>query len=952
MSYHLFFDLSYHPDFDLHLPTAYIAEERAGYWHLFKRATPEVLQSLHLWQPSEAAAAAIALVDDLQPPALLKKYLKKGTTLEELYRNKEHKKHLQEQVEERTAQLLQCVVEQRMPLTVGYTHRDEIAKKRVAVSDKVLTPSLEFEKTAEGIIYRLYLFEGEQRITPREAAIELLNNAYCWLVLDGSLVRVADLKASHLKPFLTKEATLIPERNIEEYFEKFLKKILRKVPIKAIGFAVIERKELLGAELRLLHDFFANHYKLTIAFDYGGYTFESQQRKDTQSDLAFDEQRTPKIYHYRRDKEAEAVYHKALTRLGFAEEEGTFYLKDSTDPFATYAALLTHRAELTQAGFSVSKLLVGDKEIAFEEPALRQSPTTTDNDWFDLNIEVQHGDCRFHFKELVGNLKAQNPVYELPNGKLFIIPQEWFARFGTVVKYTQERGGKLQLPRSNYALLEALPELRPASLLQEVDYTPSPNLKATLRPYQIAGVKWLLEHYHNGMGACLADDMGLGKTLQTLALLTHIHDSLPEHPSPYADLFSQGELLREPLRVLVILPSSLIFNWYDEAKRFAPHLKCTQYVGSDRKVKLNRLQHYDLVFTSYPIVALDAKLLQRHEFRYIILDESQRIKNHTSKTFKAINSLKAAHKLSLSGTPIENSLSDLWAQMQFINPDILQTYASFNKHFIIEIQKKHNPVALEELKTIISPFLLRRTKAQVLTDLPDMEEQIAYCSLADEQRKWYEREKSKVRNELLHIEGQVSQISTLKMLMRLRQISNHPRLADKESTLPSGKYEEVISTLQMIVSSGQKALVFSSFTTHLQLYEDWCKQAGVKYVHLSGSTPLAERRVAVSTFQSDPTVPLFFLSLKAGEVGLNLTRASYVLLLDPWWNPFSERQAIGRAHRLGQENKVNVIRFVSKDTIEEKIIKLQQAKAALSAELVEEKTIISEVMEQMEDILA
>ena len=176
------------------------------------------------------------LVDELQPPALLKKYLKKGTTLEELYRNKEHKKHLQEQVEERTAQLLQCVVEQRMPLTVGYTHRDEIAKKRVTVSDKLLTPSLEFEKTPEGITYRLYLFEGEQRITPSEVAIELLNNAHCWLVLGGSLVRVADLKASHLKPFLTKEATLIPERNIEEYFEKFLKKILRKVPIKAIGF--------------------------------------------------------------------------------------------------------------------------------------------------------------------------------------------------------------------------------------------------------------------------------------------------------------------------------------------------------------------------------------------------------------------------------------------------------------------------------------------------------------------------------------------------------------------------------------------------------------------------------------------------------------------------------------------------------------------------------------------
>ena len=293
--------------------------------------------------------------------------------------------------------------------------------------------------------------------------------------------------------------------------------------------------------------------------------------------------------------------------------------------------------------------------------------------------------------------------------------------------------------------------------------------------------------------------------------------------------------------------------------------------------------------------------------------------------------------------------------MQFINPNILGSYSQFNKYFRTEIEKKHNPIALEELKGIISPFLLRRTKQQVLKDLPDIEEQIAYCPMSEAQEKWYEQEKSKVRNQLLRIDTETDsaafKLNAINMLTKLRQISNHPKLIDPQSEIPSGKYEEVISHLEQLWRAGQKTLIFSSFTSHLALYEDWCKKEKIKYVLLTGATPLEARKIAVERFQNDKEVSFFFISLKAGEVGLNLTAASYVLLLDPWWNPFTERQAIGRAHRLGQENKVNVIRFVSRNTLEEKIIRLQKSKKELSEHLIEEDTLKNDALEHLEELL-
>jgi SNF2 family DNA or RNA helicase len=481
-------------------------------------------------------------------------------------------------------------------------------------------------------------------------------------------------------------------------------------------------------------------------------------------------------------------------------------------------------------------------------------------------------------------------------------------------------------------------------------------VKATLRPYQEEGVQWLLEHFNNGMGACLADDMGLGKTLQTLTTLTAVHEQLSETQRTEAiqlDIFgTEIPSKKEYLKALIVLPSSLIFNWYNESKKFTPHFSRLQYIGSDRKALQKKLDRYDLVFTTYAIISRDLAVFEKYNFRYLILDESQYIKNKTSKVFNAVNSIPAENKISLSGTPIENSLADLWSQMQFINPNILGTYAFFDQTFKIPIEKKQDQESLFELKKLIQPFILRRTKEQVLKDLPEMSEQIFYCDMEADQEKLYEEEKSKARNFLLGTDAnQNNKISIINTLMRLRQLSNHPKMVDSKSDIDSGKYLAVTSYLRTLVQSNQKTIVFSSFVSNLNFYKDWCKTNKISFCELTGATAAKDREEQVNRFQNDDSTLLFFISLKAGGVGLNLTKASFVLFLDPWWNPFAEKQGIGRAHRMGQMNKVNVIRFISKNTVEEKIIRLQETKKLLSDSLLEEDFLSADIEENLEYIL-
>jgi non-specific serine/threonine protein kinase len=498
-------------------------------------------------------------------------------------------------------------------------------------------------------------------------------------------------------------------------------------------------------------------------------------------------------------------------------------------------------------------------------------------------------------------------------------------------------------------------------------------LKAELRPYQLAGAQWLAQHYHEGLGACLADDMGLGKTLQTLAILlfakekqsgkaataTGVQPSLFDGPA----LGAASNLV--PLQALILLPASLVFNWEREIKKFAPGISVCRHVGPGRTKDGRILGRYDLVLTTYQTAQRDLDLLKKIDWEYIVLDESQYIKNPQSGIFKAVGELPAKHKISLSGTPIENSLSDLWAQMQFLNPGMLGSFSYFKKHFIKAIEKQEDTLKKAELRRLVGPYLLRRTKEEVAPDLPPLTEKIFYAEMTEGQAKLYEKEKSAVRNKLLNL-GDPSlpqnRVAVLAALTRLRQIANHPGLVEglseglpgtlQQPPVPaSGKFSDVLEYWDTIRRAGHKALVFSSFEKYLQLFRAQFEEEGHPYAWLTGDVSQAQRKQAVDDFAKDPKIQAFFMTTKAGGVGLNLTAADYVFVLDPWWNPFVENQAIARAHRIGQTEKVVAVKFISKDSIEEKILKMQERKSALAGDFLASPEKVACTKEGLEELL-
>jgi SNF2 family DNA or RNA helicase len=427
--------------------------------------------------------------------------------------------------------------------------------------------------------------------------------------------------------------------------------------------------------------------------------------------------------------------------------------------------------------------------------------------------------------------------------------------------------------------------------------------------------------------------MGLGKTIQTLALLQHnkeyhISKKLTGNETEL-NLFSGSDT---KLTSLIIVPASLIYNWENEIKRFVPEMNVYSYKGNQRKKSTSYFQNFDIILSSYHTIRQDIELINTFNFHYIILDESQVIKNPASMLYRTVTSLKSEFKLVLTGTPVENSLTDLWTQLNFVNPGLLGDLAFFRREFAKPIEKMGDDEKELKLRKIIKPFILRRTKEMVARDLPPVSEQTVFCDMSDDQFKLYEEEKSSVRNSILKsissTGSEKSAIIVLQGLLKLRQLANHPVLANEEYAYGSGKFETVLQDMESVISEGHKILVFSSFVKHLDLYAEELGKKRIRFAMLTGAS--TKREKIVNSFQNDPDNKIFLISLKAGGVGLNLTAADYVFILDPWWNPASEMQALNRAHRIGQQKSVFVYRYITSNSIEEKIVKLQEKKSQLA----------------------
>ena len=620
---------------------------------------------------------------------------------------------------------------------------------------------------------------------------------------------------------------------------------------------------------------------------------------------------------------------------------------DSFSWMAMYrAALETRGFELVQHAKDGKRYFTGASTIRIE--------INENIDWFDIKAIIQFGDFKVPFYYLKNLILNKQREFKLPNGEIAVIPEEWFTKYSELFAFMdgESEDGAHKLKKHHIALVHELSEdsLARVSMNRKLEqlrnfdqieeFALPEGFKGTLRPYQQAGYNWM--HFLNSykFGGCLADDMGLGKTVQTLAFLLSqkIEDTKNRNTS------------------LLIVPTSLIYNWELEARKFAPTLKLHIYSGTGRDKNMEKFAKYDLVITSYGIARLDEELLKKFYFHYIILDESQAIKNPSSSTSIAVRNLGSRFKLILTGTPIENSTMDLWSQMTFINPGLLGGITFFKNEFLNPIEKKGDADKIKKLYSIIKPFILRREKKQVAKDLPDKIESIRYCTMTEAQEKLYEETKSYFRNKILENETSAKngqkQIILLQGLTKLRQIANHPKMIDENYLEDSGKLEDVFYMLDEAIEGGHKVLVFSQFVKHLTIFRDHLDEKNSTYCYLDGSSQ--DRQAQVEEFQKNENIKIFLISLKAGGVGLNLTAADYVFILDPWWNPAVEAQAVDRAHRIGQDKTVFTYKFITKNTVEEKILLLQNKKKALAGELIsnEEGFIKSLSKEDIEMILS
>jgi len=591
---------------------------------------------------------------------------------------------------------------------------------------------------------------------------------------------------------------------------------------------------------------------------------------------------------------------------------------------------------LIQRGWQVH---ADGKEV--RQPAMVKFNVRSDIDWFELTADVDFNGQKANFPELLAALSRGDQTIRLDDGSLGILPEEWLEQYGILaglgtasedgVRFSTAQLGLVDALLSNQEFVDLddrfLEVRAKLASFDGIEPRAQPrNFHGELRPYQREGLGWLHFLQDYGFGGCLADDMGLGKTVQMLALLQERRQSRERQ-----------------LPSLVVVPKSLMFNWIQEIVKFAPELTFMEYTGPERADLRPKIPETDLILTTYGTLRRDILELKDQEFDYAVLDEAQTIKNAASQAAKASRLLKARHRVALSGTPIENHLGDLWSIFEFLNPGMLGRSSAF-KTFATETT---NEASRRTIASGVRPFVLRRTKGQVAKDLPEKFEETIYCKMGERQRQLYSEMRDYYRDSLLGLVKKQgmgkSRMHVLEALLRLRQAACHPALLDKGSDEDAfAKLDVLCPQLEELIQEGHKSLVFSQFTSMLSIVKKHLDQRGIQYAYLDGQT--RKRKQVVDQFQNDPNTSVFLISLKAGGLGLNLTEADYVFLLDPWWNPAVEAQAIDRAHRVGQTRRVFAYRLICRDTVEEKILELQKQKRELADAILEsEGTPLSEL---------
>jgi hypothetical protein len=922
------------------------------YQRLFSHTAKEFTKHL-----SESDLKIIKILDETEQDHVIKKFHKKAIRPFEFF-SKFYDDGFYESVRPKIEKKLAEVLEMLKDKDGLYLMDKDgwPAERKIELATAPATILFHFRRNQEETRYFPTIKYQGLRIDFMFMEAQIVSNQPAWLLLNDTLYFFEqDIEGKKLVPFLNKRYISIPTAKEETYFEKFVAPLIEKYHVYAEGFEIKTEQHEPFAIIRVIY-VEGGISQLQLYFNYGDHIFALGNEKKITVHVT-KQDNNYLFTRVKRDTAWEKNKYNELVKLGLKKVSPLFYnleLNSINEGDNQSYGLLNwvneHIEQLKEKGYTIEQS-TGNKKFLFASSKI-DFEIKEDNDWFDINAIVYFGIHPVPFIALKQHILHKKREFPLPDGTIAIIPEKWFSQYGSLFSLS-DAGKALKLKKHHIGLINDLAgdgianitlqrKLQKLNDFENIADTQMPvHFNGELRSYQKAGYNWFSFLREYNFGGCLADDMGLGKTIQTLAMLQKLRE--------------EDEQNNTRSTSLIIMPTSLIYNWLNEAQKFTPKLRILAHTGSNRNKDVSQFINYDVVITTYGIIRVDVNEIQDFYFNYIILDESQNIKNPSSKSFKSVRQLKSRHKLVLSGTPVENSVADLWTQLTFLNPGLLGTQAFFNEEYVQAIEKRKDEEKAKKLQAIIKPFVLRRTKEQVAEELPAKTEQIFYCDMSEDQATYYEKTKSAYRNDLLSSmdDGTYAkkQVQLLQGLTALRQLANHPKMIDESYTSDSGKFENVIHTLDNVLKGGHKVLIFSQFVKHLQIFKSHLEKEEIPFAYLDGSTK--NRGEIVADFQENPALKVFLISIKAGGVGLNLTQADYVFILDPWWNPAVEQQAIDRSHRIGQEKKVFIYKFIAKDTVEEKILALQNRKKRLASSLIttEESFFKSLSKEDIREIL-
>lgn len=914
----------------------------------------------------------IELMDSIQQEVVIRKFhkgkIKPRDFFFKVYKSEKPDELLQNEIqlylEKRRSKILQQIYGK---LLFEMGSDGEPTWKKIEVLKPTSTILFHFRRNEDNTHYFPTIKHNDEKIEFHSKKSYILCRDPAFMVCDDKLYSFSKyVDGNKLVPFLRKKFIIVPKNFEDTYYKKFIAPLIAGFDVYAKGFDIkterhVPQPKLYMSELAVNpapslslfghqngNGAVKEEVKIlfNISFSYNSYNF----RFDNAPDISVKVEKEDDNYTFVRivrEKYEERRIIDLLKNLGLdiKNSKCTLTQASAVDWLSKHKDVLAkEKITLVQNNSKDKKYFIGHSSMSVE---VRENI-----DWFDIHAIIKFGDYEIPFKELRKIILRKGNEILLPNGEIGIIPDAWIKEYSELFAFMNEgsnNGNELVLKKHHLALVQDLKEGNLAKVtisrklenlrgFKEIEETEVPkNFVGNLRPYQVAGFNWLNFLNKYKFGGCLADDMGLGKTVQTLAMLQFMKENGVNVPS------------------LLVMPTSLLYNWELEANKFTPDLKVYNYTGTNRIKDASLFKDYDLVLTSYGITRLDIELLKNFVFNYVILDESQAIKNPNSNISKCVKELNSRSKLILTGTPLENSTLDLWSQMTFINPGLLGNQSFFKKEFLFPIEKQNDQEKTKKLYSIIKPFILRRHKSQVATELPAKVESIKFCTMTELQENQYEEVKSFFRNKILEqIEGfgvKRSQMILLQGLTKLRQIANHPKMVEPEYEGDSGKLDALSRMILSAISENHKILIFSQFVKHLTIVKDFLVTNNIDFAYLDGSTK--NRQAQVERFQNEVDLKIFLISLKAGGLGLNLTKAEYVFILDPWWNPAVELQAIDRAHRIGQKNKVFTYKFITKNTVEEKILNLQRRKMKLATDLIttEESFVKDLSKEDIESLL-